>query len=480
MTEKYDVVIIGAGIGGLVCGCYLAKAGLKVLIVEQHDKPGGCCTSFERKGFKFDVGVHYMGSLREGGMLFQILKELELLDRIDIITNDPIDRIITPDKNIFIRKDKNKTKEELIAHFPQEKEHIENFFNFILQKDFLSIVTRTKKTTFSKLLDSFFKDCKLKAILSIPLGNLGTSSYYASALASIIIYREFIFDGGYYPKGGVQTFPNLLARRFTEYGGNLLLSTEVIKIVTAKKKISGVTLANKKFISAKFIVSNADATLTFEKLLDCKSREVKLTRKLRTSPSAFIIYLGLNKELNIQPKHYTAWHFSTYDIEKCYNEQTDIINSPNIDYFLCTFSSLVDPTLAPHNKSVVRILVGAKYANKHIWDSHKENIYKKIMKKVNYVIPNIQDCIEIKEIATPCTINKFTSNRDGALFGWASTLNQIDRNIFPLYTSIENLYLVGHWVTSGLGQGGIAPTALSGRFTARMLIRSTKFDGGLL
>ncbi len=83
--DKYDVVIIGAGIGGLVCGCYLAKAGLKVLIVEQHYKPGGYCTSFERGGYTFDVGVHYLGSCRErDGVIYNILQDLSLLNKIKL------------------------------------------------------------------------------------------------------------------------------------------------------------------------------------------------------------------------------------------------------------------------------------------------------------------------------------------------------------------------------------------------------------
>src|SRR4030042_1912235 len=122
--DKYDVVIIGAGIGGLVCGCYLAKAGLKVLIVEQHYKPGGYCTSFKRKGYTFDVGVHYLGSCREkDGVIYNILQDL------------------------------------------------------------LSLVSKTKSLNFDKFLDTFFLNYKLKTILSIPIGNLGIPPSKASALA---------------------------------------------------------------------------------------------------------------------------------------------------------------------------------------------------------------------------------------------------------------------------------------------------------
>ena len=203
MNDKYDVVIIGAGIGALVCGCYLAKAGLKVLIVEQHTKPGGYCTSFNRKGFKFDVGVHYLGSLRQNGILFTILRDLDLLGKIEFLRCDIIDKIVSPRKTLFIWRNNKKTIEELIMHFPKEKENIINFFEFVINEDFLQISAKTKRASFKELLDYIFIDYRLKSILSMMLlGCLGLPPSKTSALIAVILYREFIFDGGYYHRTG--------------------------------------------------------------------------------------------------------------------------------------------------------------------------------------------------------------------------------------------------------------------------------------
>jgi phytoene dehydrogenase-like protein len=472
MDEKYDVVVIGAGIGGLVCGCYLAKAGLKVLIAEQHYQPGGYCTSFKRNGYIFDVGVHYLGSMREDGILYKILKELEILDKMTIITNDPTDRIITPDKTIFIRKDKFKTREELILHFPNEKENINNFFNFILNPDFLYIVSKIKKLTFAELLDNSFSDYKLKGILSIgPFVSLGLPPSKISALASVVLYKEYILDGGYYPEGGIQVFPNLLAQRIKEFGGAVLFSTKVEKILVKNKKLTGVRLANGETLSTKFVVSNADATATFEELLDSRSLEAKLVKKLKPSVSAFIIYLGINKKIDISPKHYTTCLFSTYDIEKCYRETNNLIKLSGFSYMLCTFASLIDPTLVKIDKSVLRIFMGANYADRKLWERKKETICENAMKMLETLVPGINNHVEIKEIGIPPTFVKFTSNRNGALFGWSVVPSQINKNVFPSETSVENLYLAGHWATNGAGQGGVSPSALSGRIAARLIIR---------
>ncbi|OQX81524.1 MAG: hypothetical protein B6D56_02310 [Candidatus Omnitrophica bacterium 4484_70.1] len=472
MSEKYDVVIIGAGIGGLVCGCYLAKAGLKVLIVEKNDKPGGYCTSFERDGFKFDVGPHYFGSLREDeGILFRILKELDLLDRIKFVTSDPTDRIITPDKTIFIRKNKEDTKKELMSHFPQEKENINDFFKFVLHKDFLYILSKTKKITFKKLLNSFFKDEKLKSALSVLTINLNLPPSKASALVMTVLLREFIFDGGYYPKGGMQVFSDLLAQRFKEYGGRIILSRIVKKIITKRKKVKAVELDNGELILSKIVVSNADATLTFKKLLDCHSKEAEKVRRLKPSYSAFVVFLGLKKKLKIKPPHFVTWFLSDYDVERIYRN-INLSEEGSIKGKIIVFPPLEDTLLSFREKNTMRAIVIANYQN--IWKRYKEKICNKIIKRLSFLIPDLERLIEIKEIATPYTFYRYTFNKRGALFGWQATPNQIDRNVFPPQVSVKNLYLVGHWVTSGIGHGNIPMVAFCGKRVFRLILKREK------
>ena len=104
----------------------------------------------------------------------------------------------------------------------------------------------------------------------------------------------------------------------------------------------------------------------------------------------------------------------------------------------------------------------------------KKKFARKLFLKQKKIIPDIEASIELKILATPCSFQKFTYNTNGALFGWAAIPSQIDRKIFPYYTSIDNLYLTGHWVTNGIGQSGIPVVALSGRYTAQTLLRYNK------
>ena len=127
IKEEYDVVVIGAGIGGLTCGALLAKEGLSVLVAEQHSKPGGYCTSFQRKGFTFDAGFDFFVGAERGGMFYNIVEELGLQDEIEFIELAPPSKIIGSDYNIPLTPLEG-LAEELKRMFPGEGADIDAFF----------------------------------------------------------------------------------------------------------------------------------------------------------------------------------------------------------------------------------------------------------------------------------------------------------------------------------------------------------------
>jgi len=228
------------------------------------------------------------------------------------------------------------------------------------------------------------------------------------------------------------------------------------------------------------VISNADATLTYTKLLNCDTDEHKAVNNLIVSPSAFITYLGLRNKLNITPAHFVTWFFSTYDIEKSFTRHLNNfkLKDLNLDYLLISFPTLIDPSLTCKDKSIIGLLIGTKYLSPELWHKHKEAISQKMIDKLCFLLPEINKQIELKVIAGPSTLERYTSNRKGALFGWASLPTQIDRNLFPSMTSVENLYLTGHWVTNGAGQGGVSGSAFCGKATSRIVLK--KFSSRIL
>ncbi|MFH1397957.1 MAG: NAD(P)/FAD-dependent oxidoreductase [Candidatus Omnitrophota bacterium] len=471
MNKEYDIIIIGAGIGGLTCGCYLAKAGLKVLIVEQHYKAGGYCTSFERQGYKFDVGVHYFGGIKKG-ILSVILDDLNLRKTIKFKQFNPTDKIITPKATTYIRSNPKDTIREFKDNFPSENMNIDAFFKFIKQDNFINIYKRTSKVTFNDVLDEFFKNQVLKATFNVLLRNIGLCANDASALATIIFLREYILDPGYYPEGGIQKFPEALLDKFREYGGMVMLAQKVNKIITGNNQVRGVRLKNEKTIKARYVISNADVTETFGELLDIKTEELKKIRKLAISPSAFIVYLGLNEDFIKQIKDpCNIWPFSTYSLTKSpINHKNDILKGKPL-LSLLTFPHSHDLTYKNRKKPTMQLMGLTYYESKGFWAKNRDKLTNKLIIEAEKLFPSLKKYIVIKESATPITCKRYTSNSYGSAFGWASTVKQINPLASPAKTSIKGLFLTGHWCTVGSGQGGIPKVAFSGRRTASLILK---------
>jgi len=465
MKNKYDVIIIGAGIGGLVCGCYLAKAGMKVLIVEKNDRVGGCCVSFKRKNFKFDAGAHIIGSCGKNQILGNILKQLNL--KIDLIKFDPTDRINFPGHRIDVAENKDDFMSFLKKEFHTESCNIDKFFGLVSEAQnnlvAANLFKKYKHTTYKDLLGSFFKSPRLKNILCFGCGYLGLPPSQVSALSVLFLLRSYLFEGAYYPKGGAQVFSDSIANKFKEYGGRIVLKKKVKKIICKDRVVKGVVFGKNNFIESHYVVSNADCRETFYELLGVENirNDRKFSWKLNgytTSISFFVIYMAIKKGYDLQGKN--GWYFESYDLEREFNKQI-YLHIP----------TLVDTSVAPRDKNIIEMGTTFPFHFNKInnWKEVKE---AQTMEKIDLlakILPGIKNYIEFYDSATPMTIYKYTSNDRGALYGWEQSPGQVFTNAFPLTTSsINNLILAGHWTFPG---GGVVSVAISGVNAAKKILR---------
>lgn len=449
-NETYDVIIIGAGISGLVCGAYLAKAGMKVLIVEQHDKPGGYCTSFKRKGFTFDAAAHSFGGYRKNGNLRKILDDLAIDAQIE--RYDPSDIIVTPDTTVSFFSDTAKTIQQLQESFPESSAKILSFFNFIQNASPIDYI-RLRSQSFKTLLDEFFSDTKLKALLALPvLGNGGLPPSHISAFTASKIFLEFLLDGGYYPKGGMQKLADGLTNRFLEFGGHLRLSTKVCKIRTNNSSVSGVIINDGTFFNSKIVVGNCDARQIF---LDLIAPGVvgELFRdkllQLQPSLSVFVVYCGLQDQIiNTYLKAGTnTWFIRHYDLEAIYSG----LNEKIMDHSLDGFMVRVSP-----EGNTLQAFINAPFISREYWIRNKSVFVDKFLSTVEAYLPGLSSYIVYKEGGSPHTMQRYTLNHNGAAYGWASLPAQMFDPDFSSKPSIKNLYLAGHWTTQSQGVPGVA------------------------
>ncbi len=458
----YDAVIIGAGISGLVCGCYLAKAGMKVLIVEKNAKPGGYCTSFKKRGFTFDACAHSIGGLGKRGAVRQVLQELNIYQQLEFKKFDPLDTIIAPDYKISFWSDLKKTIDEFQDNFPKEAKNITDLFYFINNLNGAQHIQLRKKTL-KELLDSYIRNNKLKSIFSfLAFGNLGLPPSLLSAFTAVKFYKQFIFDGGYYPGSQIQDFPNALAVRFKEYGGNLNLLKKVKKIIVKDNTATGIVLGDNEFVPTKHVISNCDAMQTFFSLIDEKFIDVSqknILNNLIPSVSFFILYLGIDKNLKALSEVGTnLWYLSNYDLDKIY-ETSKSRNMKEIEWFMARIMP---------NKNSILCFTNAPFNSKDYWRLHKDELRDIFIKKVEYLIPELSKHILFKDAATPYTLYRWTLNYKGAAFGWASMPSQFAIPEFSKKTSIQNLYITGHWTTLAQGIPGVV---YLGRDTAKIILK---------
>jgi prolycopene isomerase len=327
--------------------------------------------------------------------------------------------------------------------------------------------SRIRSWTFQQLLDQYFDDQKLKAILSFPLfGNAGLPPSRLSAFLGAKIYKEFLLDGGYYPEGGMQVLADAFAQRFRELGGELRLKRLVKKIDVQDRRVTGVILEQDGFIPANCVVSNGDARLTFCELLGNNvvgQDFVDFLKSMSHSLSMFILYLGLNGYDDHLPAPGTnLWILHHYDLDDAYASAQEGAFDRIGGYMM---------RIAPDIKSMVAF-INAPFKSKEYWKENKDRMTKFFISKIKReAIPDLSNYIAYEESATPYTLYRYTLNYQGAAYGWEGTPSQLAVPELRKPSSIQGLYLAGHWTTHGLGIPGVVYV---GYDTSRSILRKIK------
>ncbi len=472
--EEYDIAVIGAGIGGLTCAAYLAKQGKKVKVFEQHYVPGGCCTSFSRKGFKFDAGVLHLTGGKGSGAFQRVLSALEIEN--DFEFKEQFQRFIFPGLTIDSSRDEEDLPRQLKELFPRESRGIAKLFDTIrsMYEDVKKLPTlspllaKYKESSFQDLVEEHIKDAKLKAIVYANW-HLWYPMWRSSAVdyAALLVTEQL--RGYYYPVGGIQTVPDTLVRVLKSHGGEIEYKTFVDKIILENGKATGIETRKGKRIQAGEVVSNIAARATFLNLVGEENLPkdfVKTLNRLEISLSSFYLYLGVD----IDPR--TAGVdapetivYETYDNTKEWNHL--LKGELAIPCFGIAIPTLVDPSLAPLGKHVVIIMTMAPYylAGKS-WREEKERFARKLIAKAEKLIPSLSQHVVVQDAATPLTYERYTLNSLGSAMGWAFSPQMFLKRL-EQKTPIPNLYLAGQWTMPG---GGVPAVAISGLRAARMIL----------
>jgi prolycopene isomerase len=325
--------------------------------------------------------------------------------------------------------------------------------------------------SWGNLVDARLKDPKLKAIVSSLWVYYGLPPSKLSPYYYAMPTYGYLHQGGYYPRGKSQKISDAFERYIEKHGGEIIIKNKVEKILTNDDSAFGVITEDGKELTAKVIVSNANAHDTFNKMLDDKSLVNDYLDKLEkfsVSLSSFQVFLGLNKNL-IKEASITdseIFYNTSYDLEADYEsmKKAELDNSG----FSITLYDNVYKGYSPEGKNTINIMTlqgfdhWEKYNEDYFKDKKKEYNKEKnrmadilIDKVENKLLPGLKDAIEVKEIGTPLTNIRYTSNYRGAIYGFDQTIDNSGQNRLGHATPIRNLYLSGAWSKPGHGYGGV-------------------------
>uniref|UniRef100_A0A3B4Z890 All-trans-retinol 13,14-reductase n=1 Tax=Stegastes partitus TaxID=144197 RepID=A0A3B4Z890_9TELE len=503
VPDNLDAIIIGSGIGGLGLGVLLAKVGKKVLVLEQHDRAGGCCHTFTEKGFEFDVGIHYIGDLQEHKPFRCMLDQMTDGQLQWETLENPFDQVVLgPPENqrrYPIYSGRTRFPEELKKCFPGEEKAIDEYLKLVKQAGrgiwllallkllpspvakFLVYTGLAKRLSFffkmaprslTEVVNELTENKDLRAVFTYIFGTYGNMPKDASFAMHSLLVTHYL-NGAWYPKGGASEIAYHMIPIIEKAGGAVLVRAPVNRILfNGSQEAIGVSVMKGQeevHIHAPMVISNAGIFNTYQKLLPKELQALPAIQKqlsmMKHGEGGLSVFVGLNgtkEELGLKADNY--WIFAENNFDELmvnYMNGDREESAKKVPLVFVASASAKDPTWEERSpgKSTLTVVTFAKYAWFEEWKDDKvknrgpeykelkQAFIDSILKMTMEVFPKItRDKIEYIDAGTPISNNHYLGAMKGEIYG---ADHGIDRFCPELYatvrpqTPLKNLYLTG-------------------------------------
>jgi len=494
MGYDYDVIIIGAGVGGLTAASLLAKDGLKVLVLERLERVGGCCSNYDVNGFKPEVGAVFVIAHEFYYKLFELL-DLRLEDYLDWSLIDPVYQVYLGDgEETTLPRDVDEMAAVIRQIAPQDvdgyyrycadlgKLHkaftgftthpmpeirdmskLSSLARLFASKDFIPAVPINIKLALNNLekcVGSYFTNPYVQLIFGWENMYAGLPAHRCTGLFSMITYMGHM--GYYYPKGGMIAIPNALNRIAQDFGAELRLGAEVESIVLQGREAKGVRLADGEVLSARAVVSNTHSRFTYLNLLRDANLPGWVTRTVRRQPCSIpapIFYMGLSEPLDSVKAHMSLVTQQRSQVDNIWTDFYDrgLMYRAADGMYLVMCPTFDDPELAPPGKQVLSaIYIGPYRLKYHNWDDIADEwAWECIDYLEKRCFPGLKQRVEWMDSVPPTELERRLNVAEGAFFGIEMSLPNLGP-FRPNYRSrlIDRLYQSGQCTNPGLGVPG--------------------------
>jgi phytoene dehydrogenase-like protein len=509
MAKKYDVIVIGAGLGGLTAATRLARKGLSVLLLERHNIPGGYATSFVRGRYEFEIALHELSGIgppEKRSAFFRFLEDLGVAERVELVQIDHLYRSVYPDMDITLPHGTEAYTQTLVDAFPHEEDGLRRFLDIIwgLEREVVSLeeqllrgslsipkvaalpakipnVIKYLPATWGDVLRTFVRDPKARAVLSQYWGYFGLPPSRCSFFYFALGLAGYVKKGASFPRGRSQALSNAFVSAFESWGGELRLGCGVKRITHGSGRVTGVVTESGDHFMTDRIVSNVGPINLAHDLIGIDAVPARWLRGLKRSEiglSSVNVYLGVNRspeELGVTEhefflnRDYDA--DDHYDrmcnlrapggmVAACYNQVIPDVSPPGTSLFTLTTLS---------SGKAWRDVPPEKYVEV------KTRIAEGMLDMTEKVLPDLRRYAEVVEVATPLTCMRYSGNIDGAIYGFAN--HPWDHTVLRLGQKgpLDGMYLAGAWTQPG---GGFQPSMSSGQTAAALILKDIRKSGG--
>ena len=501
-SVRWDAIIIGSGIGGLACAAALSKTGHKVLVLEQHAVAGGLTHTFRRGGYRWNIGVHYIGEMGPGDKARAVLDWLSDGGVAMASIGETYDTMHFPDgMEVRFRQPEAALKQELKTRFPGSDGEIDGWFGALAAAERSGLAVLKERAlpglasrlhaawhrreidewcgaTTAEVLARLVAEPRLSAVLGSQWLDYGGPPSQSSFAMHSIVTRNYL-NGAYYPVGGARAFAAALVPVIEKTGGAVRADAQVTELAISSGKVTGVVLKNGEQLSAAHVVSGIGARNTVVRLLPGTMWYSDWAEEIASfgpSPCHIALYLGLQGDIRAAGATTSnRWFHASWDIEHGFWEDPGGKGSVPPTVFV-SFPSLKDPGHEPgqrqlHTAEVVVLTKWDRFGpwedSKHghrpvAYESLKEAIEHNLLDLFRQRFPLIAPMIRYHEISTPLSTAAFTNARQGAMYGLETTPRRFLAHSLRAKTPVPGLFLAGQDVTTP----GVVGAMMGGMFAA--------------